>query len=77
LLVQGTFTKKGLEVTTKDGNLVIVKEGSIKTFCKKVREVTFSGETGLTNGQEVLFITERAVFQVFFLFAPLQRRREM
>lgn len=60
----GTFTAKGLKIAAGDGKLTILQEGSAKKFLKKVRHVTFSGEYALEVGQPVMYITERAVFEL-------------
>jgi propionate CoA-transferase len=60
----GTFTAKGLEMKIGDGKLTIVKEGSNKKFVDQVGHVTFSGEYAASVGQPVLYITERAVFEL-------------
>ena len=60
----GTFTAGGLEIAVKDGKLQIVKEGSVKKFVKKVKEVTFAGPVAAEKGQIVNFITERCVFSL-------------
>ena len=60
----GSFTAKGLEVQAKDGKLTIIKEGSVKKFIKQVGHVTFSGEHAVDTKQPVLYITERAVFEL-------------
>jgi propionate CoA-transferase len=60
----GTFTAGGLEVKTGDGKLAIVKEGKEKKFIKKVDQVTFSGEYAQKIKQPVMYITERAVFEL-------------
>lgn len=60
----GTFTAKGLEVKAENGKLVIVKEGQINKFVKKLQHITFSSERARRSGQEILYITERAVFEM-------------
>jgi propionate CoA-transferase len=60
----GTLTASGLELGISDGKLKIVKEGKVKKLVKKVEHITFSGEYGKTSGQTVLYVTERAVFQL-------------
>jgi len=60
----GTFTAKDLKVEAKDGKLKIVQEGAIKKFVENVDHITFSGEYARKLGQEVLYVTERAVFRL-------------
>jgi propionate CoA-transferase len=60
----GTFTAKGLKVAIKDGKLVIEQEGALKKFVKQVEQITFSGKFAAQLGQPVMYITERAVFEL-------------
>ena len=60
----GTFTTKGLNEEIKDGKLVILQEGTSKKFIKKVEQITFSGEYAKKIKQPVMYITERAVFEL-------------
>ena len=60
----GTFTGKGLKTSISDGKLVIDQEGSLKKFLKEVQQITFSGEYAVERGTPVLYITERAVFEL-------------
>lgn len=60
----GTFTAKGLKEKIGDGRLEIVQEGKIKKFKKNVEQITFSSEFAKETGQKVLYVTERAVFEL-------------
>lgn len=52
----GTFTAGGLKLS--------VEEGRNKKFVKAVEQVTFSSKFAKDTGQEVLYVTERAVFRL-------------
>ena len=60
----GTFTAKGLKTECEDGKLKILEEGKKKKFVEEVEHVTFSGDYAVKVGQPVLYITERAVFEL-------------
>jgi len=61
----GTFEAKGLQVDLlPNGDLRIERHGAIPKLVEKVRHVTFSGDQARVNGQEVLYVTERAVFRL-------------
>ena len=60
----GTFTASGLKVEVKDGKLHILQEGKIKKFKNAVEQITFSAEFAAETGQKVLYVTERAVFEL-------------
>lgn len=64
LVFCGTFTHGDLEVKLGDGKIEIVKEGRNRKFNKKVDQVSFSGQYASEVGQTVLYVTERAVFQL-------------
>ncbi|WP_240986115.1 acyl CoA:acetate/3-ketoacid CoA transferase [Acididesulfobacillus acetoxydans] len=60
----GTFTANGGEVRIEDGRLRVLKEGKITKLVQDVEQVTFSGNYARKRGQKVLFVTERAVFEL-------------
>ncbi|MDF2634524.1 MAG: coenzyme transferase [Pelosinus sp.] len=60
----GTFTAGGLKVAVADGKLTILTEGKAKKFLTKVEQITFSGKYAQKVHQPVLYITERAVFEL-------------
>ncbi|MBC8015616.1 MAG: acyl CoA:acetate/3-ketoacid CoA transferase [Sporomusaceae bacterium] len=60
----GTFMASGLKVAVADGKLTILTEGKAKKFLKNVEQITFSGKYAQKTRQSVLYITERAVFEL-------------
>lgn len=64
VIFMSTFTAGGLQIAWKDGKLHIVKEGRLIKFVKKVNEISFASKTALAFGQTVIYVTERAVFEL-------------
>ena len=60
----GTFTAGGLKIKSGDGKVEILQEGREKKFIKDVEQITFSGNYANKKGQTVMYITERAVFEL-------------
>ncbi|MEZ4864797.1 MAG: CoA-transferase [Caldilineaceae bacterium] len=60
----GTFTAKGLQCTVGNGRLQIDREGDIPKFVEAVDQITFSGALARQGPQTILYVTERAVFQL-------------
>ncbi|OGB92112.1 MAG: hypothetical protein A3H39_19375 [candidate division NC10 bacterium RIFCSPLOWO2_02_FULL_66_22] len=59
-----TFTSGGLETVVADGRLTILREGRIRKFMRAIEQLTFNAAQALANRQEVLYVTERAVFRL-------------
>ena len=57
----GTLTARGLQVEIRDG-IHVTSEGSLGKFVPKVRQISFNGHLARERGQQVRYITERAVF---------------
>ncbi|MCB4366028.1 acyl CoA:acetate/3-ketoacid CoA transferase [Hydrogenophaga taeniospiralis] len=64
LVFCGSFTAGGLDVKVGDGRLTIVKEGKARKFIEQVEQITFNGHDAALRQQQVVFITERAVFRL-------------
>lgn len=60
----GTFTAGGLDVSIVDGKVRIERDGKSKKFVNEVEHRTFSGPYAAQNDKQVLYITERCVFQL-------------
>jgi acetate CoA-transferase len=60
----GTLRSGGLKVAIEAGRVQIVKEGKYKKFIEGVSEITFNGLDAVARGQQVIYITERAVFEL-------------
>ena len=60
----GTFDTKGAKLEIGGGRLAIRAPGEVRKLVSKVDQITFSGAQAVRQGQEVLFVTERAVFRL-------------
>lgn len=60
----GTFTAGGLQIALDGGRLTITQEGRAQKFHAAVQQVTFSGPLAADTHKPVLFVTERAVFDL-------------
>jgi propionate CoA-transferase len=53
-----------LAVTADGGRLRITQEGAKAKFVPRVAQVCFHGPSAIARGQSVLYVTERAVFEL-------------
>jgi propionate CoA-transferase len=64
VVFMGTFTAGGLGVKTGDGKLEIAHEGRKQKVVPRVEQLSFNGPYSTGQGVKVLYITERAVFEL-------------
>ena len=60
----GTFDTGGARLETGDGTLRVTSHGRIAKLVGKVDQITFSGSQACVQGQHVVYVTERAVFEL-------------
>jgi propionate CoA-transferase len=65
VVFSGTLTTGGLEIAPDgDGRLVLRREGGTRKWVPEVQQLTFNGRYARERGQEVIYVTERAVFRL-------------
>jgi propionate CoA-transferase len=64
VVFMGSLTAKGLEVEASDGRLRILREGTVQKVVPKVEHLSFNGAYSTGSGTKVLYVTERAVFEM-------------
>jgi propionate CoA-transferase len=64
VIFSGTFTAGGLKVNAAGGQLRILQEGKHRKFVNAVEQICFNGRESMARGQEVIYVTERAVFRL-------------
>ena len=60
----GTFTAGGIDAAVQDGILEIRTEGRHRKFVDAVQQVSFNAQYALACGQRVVYVSERAVFEL-------------
>ena len=60
----GTFDAKGARCEIGKGRLAIKNHGEVVKFVENVEQITFSGSEALKRSQSVVYVTERAVFEL-------------
>ncbi|MDR2528586.1 MAG: hypothetical protein LBD04_06175 [Synergistaceae bacterium] len=58
------FSAGGLSVSIHNDGLTVLKEGRYPKFCAQVDQISASARFALEQGQKVLYITERCVFDL-------------
>jgi acyl CoA:acetate/3-ketoacid CoA transferase len=60
----GTFDAQGARLAFDGGALRVLNAGSVQKFVRQVGRITFSGQFARARDQQVLYVTERAVFRL-------------
>ena len=60
----GTFDTGGARLETGDGRLRVTAHGRIAKLVETVDQITFSGPQACVQGQHIVYVTERAVFEL-------------
>lgn len=60
----GSFLAEGFKANIHEGKISIIEEGKIIKFVNNVDQITFSGERALRKNQNIIYVTERAVFEL-------------
>ena len=60
----GTLTAGGIEAEIRDGRVKMIKEGKVVKGVKQLQHRTFDAEFALGKGQKVIYVSERAVFEL-------------
>lgn len=63
IVFSGMFNA-GAKLSVSDGRLVVEKEGKLRKLVNAVEHVTFSGRRAIEQGQDITYVTERAVMKL-------------
>lgn len=64
VVFSGTLTNGDVEATVGGGTLDVESDASKPKFLESVEQITFSGEYAVETDQPVVYVTERAVFEL-------------
>jgi propionate CoA-transferase len=65
VVFSGTLTTGGLRIAPDGaGGLALQQEGQVQKWLPKVQQLTFSGRYAIERGQQVMYITDRGVFEL-------------
>ena len=64
LVFCGSFTAGGAKIEVGDGRMTIHQEGKYRKLVEKVEQITLNGQEALRKGQDIMYVTERAVFKL-------------
>ncbi len=65
VVFSGTLTTDGLDAAPDgEGGLALRRDGAVRKWVPAVQQVTFNGRYAGERGQDVMYVTERAVFQL-------------
>lgn len=60
----GAFTAGKSDIRVTNNRINIIRDGTTSKFVERVFKIVFSGHQAIKYGQEVLYVTERAVFRL-------------
>ena len=64
IVFMGTLTSGGLKVEVGNGRLEVAEDGRFQKFVSFMEEMTFNAANAFSQGQEIIYVTERAVFRL-------------
>lgn len=59
-----SFTGGGLKTSFSENGVKIEQEGRFRKLVKEVQQISYNGKVALERGQNMLYVTERAVFKL-------------
>ncbi len=60
----GTLTAGGIQAEVREGGVKILKEGKVRKCVRQLQHRTFDAGFALEKGQQVIYVSERAVFRL-------------